>query len=132
VKYSRPGPTQQSLTKIRDRLGGAIGPNAATEPLRSGPATTLVGSGTLTAEQEATAAHNRAVRQAAQVRKVQSALAGARVANSLATAQNAVTAATPPKPPVVDALIVPAGEPINLKAMTDAAKEAAATDALLS
>lgn len=104
MKYSRPGPTQHDLTKARDRMGGSIGPNAATQPLPgSAPSRELMKTGALTAEQEAIAVANRERRQGAQVRKVKGAIAGAAVANSLAAAQIALVAATPSPPKAADA-----------------------------
>lgn len=96
MKYSRPGPTQHDLTKIRDRVGGTRGPNIATQPLPgSAPSRELVNAKALTPEQEAVAAANRKNRINRQARKLKGAIAGAAVANSLAVAQKAVAAATP-------------------------------------
>jgi hypothetical protein len=109
VKYSRPGPTQADLTKTRDRMGGSKGPNVATQPLPgSAPSKELTQTGALTAEQEALATRNRVIRaqqRNAQIRKVQGALAGSKVAISLAKAQQALTAATPPAAKGTDALL---------------------------
>lgn len=143
MKYSRPGPTQRDLTKIRDRMGGARSPNAATQPLPgSTPSRELVNATALTPEQEAVAAANRKTRINQQARKLRGAIAGAAVANSLAGAQKAVAAATPwpvaqkaADPPQGDLKEVhrmaSAGEPlIDIDKQRDP-PAAAATDTLL-